>query len=395
MILIIGAGQAGMAVARALRELGHTGGIRLIGDESIAPYERPPLSKQHLAEATAPQPALFAANDWWHQNDVGLILGRRVVGIDRIGKLVHLDAGTSLPYKHLVIATGGRARPLPVGASLRSAADARSLAQRLATSRRVCVVGGGFLGLEIAASARSRGLDVVVLEAAPRLLPRVLPLELSDWLRALHARHGTEVHCGLAVSEVVETPDGFSVQAGPLIVDSECLVGAVGMAPNTELALAAGLDVDGGIVVDADCRTSDPDVYAVGDVASVLDASGGLRRVESWQNADHQGAVAASHIHGAPRPAAPVPWFWTEQYGASIQVLGDLLSTGELVWRGDPAGPAFSVALLREDRVVGAFAANAGRDVPPLRQLIASGETVGASALRSARNLRDVLRARG
>ncbi|VTY37529.1 Anthranilate 1,2-dioxygenase system ferredoxin--NAD(+) reductase component [Xylophilus ampelinus] len=391
--LVVGAGQAAMAVARGLRELGYAGRVTLLGDETIPPYERPPLSKDFLTQVPSPAPMHFTGSDWWSAQDVDLVLGEQAVRIDPAAHLVHLASGATLGYGQLVIATGGRARQAVAGMTLRTVADALKLAERFAVARSVCVVGGGFLGLEIAASARSRGLEAVVLEAAPRLLSAVLPAELSEWLQALHVARGTRIHCGAVVTETRETEaGGFSVIADGLQVDADCLVTAIGMQPNTRLAEEAGLAVQGGIVVDALCRSSAADVYAIGDVAAVVDpVDGRSRRVESWQNADYQGALVAAAIAGAPIPARPLPWFWTEQYGLSIQVLGRLAAEGHLVWRGSRERSSFVAISMVDGRVAGAVGVNAGRELGPLRQLIAAKAEVHASVLAEAAGLRDVL----
>lgn len=393
-VVIVGAGQAAAAAARSLRENGHRGSVVVVGDEPIAPYERPPLSKQWLQE-DLPSPAHFAPDDWWRDQDVHLRLGERVESFDRGEKVVMLRGGISIPYDALILATGGRARTLGVGATLRTAEDARLLGLAFAASQSVCVIGGGFLGLEIAASARARGREVTVVEAGPRLLGNVLPAEMSDWLARLHAEHGTTVLCGAAVSEAVKLDGGrYRIRVGAVDVMADCLVEAVGMVPNTELAEAAGLHVAAGIVVDASCVTSDPCVYAVGDVASRADpVSGRVVRIESWQNAELQGDAVARSILGLPAADRPVSWFWTEQYGHSIQVLGDVRACDTLIWRGSyPVAPFVGVGL-RSGRVVGGIGVNAGKELPPLRQLVAAQAEVGAEDVLQARSLRDVLAA--
>lgn len=392
-VLVIGAGQAAMTLARSLREFGYGGSITLVGDEPLPPYERPPLSKAFLTEP-ASEPTCFAPESWWRENAVTLVLGETAASIDPACKMVALASGASLGYGRLVIATGGRARQAD-GLTLRSAEDARRLAERLGIARSVCVVGGGFLGLEIAASARSRGLDAVVIEAAQRVVPAILPPVLSEWLQDLHAAWGTAIHCGASVTSTTVAPSGRTlVSAGPGVeIEADCLVTAIGMVPNVELAASAGLAVQGGVVVDALCRTSVQDVYAIGDVSCTLDPRGGApRRIESWQNAERQGVVAAAHIAGREPPAAPVAWFWTEQYARSIQVLGSL-GAGEVVWRGAPTDASFVAVNLFEDRIVGAFGVDAGKELAPLRQLIALGAPVRADELATGTSLRELLAA--
>lgn len=390
-VVIVGAGQAAMSVARSLREQGHAGRITVVGDEPLPPYERPPLSKQFLSVVPAPAPTLFAPQGWWSEHAVQLFLNERVVRIDPQAKRVCLASGEVLSYQRLVLATGGRARSLGLGATLRTAADALLVSERLDRARSLCVVGGGFLGLEIAASARQRGLDVNVFEAADRLLPAVIPAELSQWFQDFHARHGTHVHCGVAVQELTETAAGtFAFNAAGTQREADCLIASVGMVPNASLAEEAGLRVAGGVVVDEQCRTSDPDILAVGDVAcSIHPESGRPCRTESWQNAEYQGTVAASTIMGAAIPAAPVRWFWTEQYGVSIQVLGAL--DGALAWRGSASDPSFVVLSVKEGRVVGGLGVNAGKELAPIRQLIALAARTSVEEVVASRSMRDLL----
>ncbi len=391
-IVVIGAGQAAMALARSLVDLGHTGGITIVGDEPIAPYERPPLSKQFLVEVPHPEPVLFMPLEWWAGNNIDLRLGSRVLRVEQKKKQVVLDSGVTLPYGKLVIATGGSARPAPHGVTVRTVDDAIQLSNRLGVSKTICVIGGGFLGLEIAASARTRGLSVTVLEAASRLLEKVLPAELSEWLGEVHARHGTTIHCNTAASAVSVTSDGGAVVIAPALrIEVDCLVTAIGMQPNVSLAQEAGLRVQEGIVIDDDCRTSQDNIFAIGDAACRIDPiTQRPRRVESWQNAEVQGAIAAHALMGRPAPPAPVPWFWTEQYGLSIQVLGDL-DGDELIWRGAPSDAAFTVVALRQGRIVGGFGVNAGKDLAPLRQLISWNAEVGEVTLRTTHSLRELL----
>ncbi|TAM04494.1 MAG: hypothetical protein EPN67_08170 [Pusillimonas sp.] len=391
-VVVVGAGQSAMALARALRDLGHAGRIVLVGDEPIAPYERPPLSKQFLVEVSPPEPVFFTPAEWWIGNGVELRLGDRVARVEARAKRILLESGATLSYERLVIATGGSARPAPPAVTLRNVADAKILSAQLAVSKTLCVMGGGFLGLEVAASARTRGLGVTVLEVAPRLLERVLPAELSEWLCELHTRHGTVIHCNAAVTGFTGSEAGVViVNAPPFTIRADCLVAAIGMQPNVSLAQEAGLRVQDGIVVDADCKTSVKDIFAIGDAACRPNPEDGWpRRVESWQNAEVQGAIAAHAIMGQPAPPSPVAWFWTEQYGLSIQVFGEL-GGDELVWRGGPVDPAFTVVALRQGRIVGGLGVNAGKDLPPLRQLISMGAAVEARIIRESRSMRDLL----
>jgi 3-phenylpropionate/trans-cinnamate dioxygenase ferredoxin reductase subunit len=393
-LVIIGAGQAAAGVARGLREGNFQGNITVVGDESHPPYERPPLSKDFLSDSGSAERLYLLATDWWSANKVTLLLGCRAEDIDRARKTVALSNGEQLEYDTLVIATGGRPRFFtPAGAPVsgvqhvRTIDDARGLSASLSTVKSLCVIGGGFLGLEIAGSARQMGLEVTVLEAGARLLPRVFPAELSAWLKRLHEANGIDVVCDANIKSVTRRDGGgYAVDLGAAeCIEADSVVACVGMEPNVQLAVDAGLVVDNGIVVDAQCRTSDPAIYAVGDVASQIDLhSGRTMRTESWQNAEHQAAVCAAAIAGTAAPVAPVPWFWSDQLGKNIQVAGAPQTWDQLVWRGNPEDGPFAAFLLHRGRVAGGIAVNLGREMTPLRQLIQLNACPDAEKLASA-----------
>lgn len=325
-VVIVGAGQAGAGVAAGLRALAYAGPILLIGDEAHGPYERPPLSKDVMLTGVAPGGVWSSLRG--HEAVCDLRLNETVVGVARTDRRLLLADGTSEAYGALVLATGGRARSLPglhVDGervfALRTLDDALALHRALSAARRVLVVGGGWLGLEVAATAQAMDCDVTLLEAADRLCPRSLPLEVAAHLLALHRSREVEVVLGerAAISATLEgvelrRPNGQAVRYDLAVV-------AIGMAANDGLARDAGLATDDGILTDALGRTADPDIFAVGDVAR-FPIGGESLRLESWQNAADQARVVAAAILGQPTVYAPVPWFWSEQFGQMIQVAG-------------------------------------------------------------------------
>jgi len=390
-VVVIGAGQAGVQTAEALRTLGFAGGITMLGDEVHAPYHRPPLSKAWLAgEMDAAQLTMRTA-EVLARKHITLRTGVKVSFIDRAAKQVRLTDGSSLPYTGLVLATGSTPRSLSLpGASakgmlaLRSRDDASAMAEHMAQCVEkqlgVVVIGGGFIGLEVAATARKKGLTVTVLEAAPRLLGRVLAPVLSDWVAALHRSHGAELvlNAQIAALEVdatgavsgVRLSDGRVVPAGLVVV-------GIGVTANDQLAAAAGLECERGIVVDACGRSSDASIVAAGDCTARRMPDGSLVRLESVQNATEQGKSAAAALMGQARPFTATPWFWSDQFDKKLQMAG--LSMGADRWavRGDMAGDlataSFSVFHYRKGVLIAADSVNAGRDHLAVRKLLDAG----------------------
>lgn len=384
-LVIVGAGQAGAMAARALRELGHAGELVLIGDEPHAPYERPPLSKAVLADEQLPDIGLLP-EPFQVQAGVALKTGRRVVRLDPARRELHLEDGTIQPYRACLLATGGDARVLPAlppgtpGVHyLRTLDDAQRLRAALRAARSLLVIGGGFLGLEIASTARALGLDVIVIELGPALLGRAVPPEVSRWLAARARAHGVRLHLGAKLSGLAPGAGGIAAtlaDAGAL--RAELAVVAVGQVPSVALAREAGLLIDagnGGIQVDARCRTSAEGVYAAGDCASGFDAATGThRRLESWQNANEQARIAAAAMLGQDAEPSPPPWFWTDQFGCNIQMLGHGAPGLTYRLRGQlPEGREPGKALLfgtDGDRLVHAIAINAGGDLRAFRGVL-------------------------
>ena len=320
-IVIIGAREAGLRAAVTLRDKGFEGRLLVVGGEPHAPYERPPLSKTALhAEASAPAPISGAAD--LEAKDVRPLLGVEVVSINRAARTVALSDGRVLPYSLILIAAGARARPLAVegghmARTLRRLDDAIALRDDLARARRLLVIGGGFIGLELAAAARMRGLDVVVAEAAPRVLGRATPQSIAAIVAGWHQDAGVDLRTDRALSRICIHPEGFKAEfADGDAVIAELVSAGVGAEPETRLAEAAGLAIDNGIAVDGQLRTSDPRIYAAGDCASFPHPLFGGRRLrlEAWRNAEDQGTFAASSLLGENGVYDSVPWFWSDQY---------------------------------------------------------------------------------
>ncbi|RFC71911.1 FAD-dependent oxidoreductase [Streptomyces sp. AcE210] len=384
-VVVVGAGQAGLETAAALRGRGYEGRITLVGDEPSGPCDRPPLSKGYLAGTVPAADIALRPPSFYAAQDIELLSGDRVASVDRERRTVLLESGLRLPYGALVLATGCRPRTLPVpGASLtgvltlRGLADAEDLRLRLSgPTRSVVVVGAGFIGLEVAATARGLGHDVTVVEAQPRALARALTPQMSAQVVAEHRAQGVRMLLGREVSalygdaegrvQVMELADGERMAADLVVV-------GVGVLPNTRLALTADLVVGDGIVVDERLRTEDPDIYAVGDCARFPSPHAGrYLRLESVQNATDQARCVAAAICGEPYAYTAVPWFWSEQYAMRLQMAGLTAAHDETVTVGDPDGGRFSVLCFRAGRLIGAESMNRPADHGIARRLLTTG----------------------
>jgi len=378
-VVIVGAGHAGGSVAASLRQYGFDGAMTLIGDEPLCPYQRPPLSKAWLKGQADRDSLLLRPPDWYLENGVALRLGQSVDAIDREARTVAVNGSTET-YDVLIIATGARARRLPVPGSdldgvlsLRRVTDAEVLKERLGSGKNLVVVGGGYVGLEVAASAASLGGRATVLERESRLLARVASEPLSHFYERAHRQRGVEVLTHAAVT-AFDGVDGMVsavlLEDGRRIACDVALVG-VGAQPNAELAQSAGLTCQDGVVVDDDTRTSDPSIFAVGDVTfRPLPFYGAFARLESVPSALEQAKCAAAAIVGRPRPAAETPWFWSDQFDLKLQMAGVALDCDETVLRGDPAAEAFALFHLRHEVIRAVEAVNAPQAFMAGRQLI-------------------------
>jgi 3-phenylpropionate/trans-cinnamate dioxygenase ferredoxin reductase component len=382
-VVIVGAGQAGVQVADSLRSRSYDGEISLLGDEPVLPYQRPPLSKDYLAADGDPGALPLRAERFFIEQRIDLRTGVQVTAIDRHNRTVVLDRGEELSYSELVLATGAANRTLPVpGADLagvhvlRTLADAEHLRAALTTARSAVVVGAGFIGLEFAAAARKRGVEVTVLEAAERAMARALSPEMARHLTGAHRGMGTDLRLGEGLAAFrgsggrVVAAVGRSGHEHP----ADLVVLAVGVRPRDELARAAGLAVDDGIVVDEQLRTTDPHVYAVGDCASAPgDVSGARLRLESVQNATDQGRRVADAIVSGAAGSAEVPWFWSNQGPLRLQIAGLRRPDDDAVVAGDVAGGRFSVFCFRDDRLVAVESLNRPADHMAARRVLATG----------------------
>lgn len=390
-VVIVGAGHAGGSVAAFLRQYGHEGRIVLIGDEPLLPYQRPPLSKAWLkGEADADSLSLKPA-DWYAENNVMLRLGGVAERINRSEKTVTLASGEVIPYDFLVLATGARARELPIpGAdlagvlALRTAADAEQLKNALGPDKRLAVVGGGYVGLEAAASARALGSHAMVIERESRVLARVACETLSHFFQDYHGKHGVafELNAGVAAFEGQDGHvTGVRFTDDRVVACDVALVG-VGAVPNDELAKDAGLSTVNGVVVDLEARTDDPAIFAIGDVTHrPLPLYDRQFRLESVPNALEQAKQAASAILGRPGPAPETPWFWSDQYDLKLQIAGLPFDADRQVVRGDIAAAKFAVFHLKGNLIQAVEAVNAPPEFMAGKQLIAKRTPVDADKL--------------
>ncbi len=387
--VVIGAGQAGGRAVEAMRQAGFAGRIDLVGAEPHLPYERPPLSKELLAADAGELQSMFDES-WFEERNIELHLGVAATAIDRDAKLVQLGNGTALPYGKLLLTTGGAVRALDIeGAglpgvhTLRSIEDSRAIELLLAAGGPIVVVGGGFIGLEVAAAAQLRGCAVTVLEFADRLMGRALPPDISAIFAALHGANGVDLrlNTGIARIEGADRAEAVVTAAGDRVAVQGVIIG-VGINPESGLAEAAGLTVDNGIVVDEFCRSSDPDIYVAGDAASQWNpALGRHLRLESWQNAQNQAIAAARNMCGADTAFAEVPWFWSDQFDVNLQMCGAPLDWDETVTRGDLASRDGILFQLDGGKIVGAIGLNRPRDMRFIKRLMAAGKNPSAEQL--------------
>ena len=329
-IVIVGAGECGGRAAIALREEGFTGSLVLVGDEMYAPYERPPLSKEALTAADEPLPTTIIGADMLSELNVEFLGGQRVQTIDRCAQRVELSDGRHLSYDQLLLATGARARVLrTIGGeralTLRTFPEALKLRSLLVPRARLVVVGAGFIGLELAASARQRGCLVTVIELAERVMSRLVPAGVAERIAQRHRAAGVEVHCGTGISQIDGSSSGYRVvlDSGETVA-CDLVVAGIGAVPNVELAAAAGLSIENGIRVDETLATSDPAIYAAGDCCSFPHPAYGGRRVrlEAWRNAQDQATAVAGNLLGHRRLCDAIPWFWSDQYELGLQIAG-------------------------------------------------------------------------
>ena len=379
-MVIIGAGECGVRAAFALREGGYAGPVTLIGDESSLPYERPPLSKGNGDAAK-----LIAEAHRYEEADIRFLRGVGVTGIDRAAGTVETTDGFIIAYGKLLIATGARPRPLPGLAfdhdrvlSLRSRDDALALRRWMQPGRKVAIIGGGFIGLELAATFRLSGAVDPGVVVRRRILWRGVPEQLAALLHERHASEGVMFHCGVAIQSVSRTADSVAISlAGGTEIQADIVIIGIGAVPNTELAEASGLAVGNGIVVDRHLATSDPDIFAAGDCCNFPLSLYDDRRVrlESWRSAQEQGALAAANMLGSPTAVAAVPWFWSDQYDLTLQVAGLADDATTEIERRQDDGGLILFHLAADGRLVAASGVGPGnavaRDIRLAEMLIA------------------------
>lgn len=393
--VIVGAGQAGARVAIELARRSYRGPITLIGAEALPPYERPPLSKAMLADP-AVAPTLVAPVNEYETLGVRLLLGRRAARIDREDRRLWLEDGTDLPYDQLVLATGGQPRHLPFQAerlhSLRTVEDVAAIAARAAGARTATgsalVIGGGVIGLEVAATLRLKGLAVTVVEIGSRLLGRNFPEPVAALIEERHRAEGVTVRKGLRVRDIREDEAGLhATLSNGETVTADFAVAGIGIVPDTALAQRAGLVTDDGVVVDADMRSSDPAIFAIGDMAAQPSPDGRFLRCETWQNANVTAERAAAAILGERLPPLDAPWFWTDQYDLNVQLAGrtgpELDGVRVVEQRSTMAGGRLFLMLV-DRTLVGAAAINGGRDMSVCRRLVTAGATLTDSLIDAA-----------
>lgn len=379
--VIIGGGLAGAKAAEALREQGYDGAIVLIASEQHLPYERPPLSKGYLAGSDERASAFTFDAEWYLSHDVDLRVGVRAERIDRDAHQVHLDDGSSVSYTKLLLATGSASRHLD-GAEgalyLRTIDESEQIRDAIGEGRHLVIVGGGWIGLEVAATARQAGTDVTVIEPQSRPLEKILGSRIGDVFADLHREHGVDLRLGVGVDAVaprsVTTDDGDQIPADSVLV-------GIGAVPNVELARDAGLEVSNGVDVDAGLRTSDPDVYAVGDIANHDHPKLGRLRVEHWANAQNQPAVAVANMLGGSQVYDRLPYFFSDQYDLGMEYRGLASEENEVVVRGDTATREFLAFWLDDGAVVAGMNVNIWDQGDAVADLIASGRRVDVDKL--------------
>jgi 3-phenylpropionate/trans-cinnamate dioxygenase ferredoxin reductase subunit len=393
-VLVVGAGQAGGEVAAGLRARNFPGSILLVGDEAHLPYSRPPLSKAYLKGEATIDDLYLRPESFYRDHHVDFKIGTHIDAVDQDSRTARLSDGTTISWGDLVFATGGRPRRLPdaeLGAAanvhyLRAIVDVDKLSTVQIPGSSFVILGGGYVGLEVAAVLRQLGAQVTVVEAADRLLGRVTSPVVSEFFRRVHTEEGVDVRLATQVLEyhyvdgnvaAVRLSDDTTVPTDQLLI-------GIGMIPNDDLARAAGLDVDNGIIVDDLCRTSGAHIYAIGDVARHPDSRTGLlRRLESMPNATAQARVVADHITGTSTPYRDDPWFWSDQYDIKLQAAGLVAGHDDLVVRGDPGtGRKFSVLYLKDGRICAVDAIGRPADYAGAKRLIEQNSVVDPARLR-------------
>jgi 3-phenylpropionate/trans-cinnamate dioxygenase ferredoxin reductase component len=370
-VVVAGAGQAAAQLAASLRMAGYEGSIAMVGEEPDAPYERPPLSKDYLAGEKEAERLLLRPLDFWPTRNVDLILDTLVTAVDPAAHTVTTDKGSTIGYRHLVWATGGHPRALPVpGGSLpgvhviRTRADVDRLKADAASATNIVIVGGGYIGLEAAAVLSKMGKHVTVLEAMDRVLARVAGEPVSRFYEAEHRAHGVTVSLGVKIECFEGTDRITGIRTSDGVLPAEIVIVGIGIVPAIAPLVAVGAKATNGVDVDNHCRTSLPDIFAIGDCAHHANsyADGAGIRLESVQNAIDQAKAVANVIIGTPKPYHAIPWFWSNQYDLKLQTVGLSAGHDATIVRGDPATRSWTLVYLRKGRVIALDCINAARD---------------------------------
>lgn len=391
-IVIIGGGQAGAQAVQSLRQFGYEGALTLVGDEAALPYQRPPLSKAYMKGEMSEDRLYFKPSAWYEDNKVETLLSQHVEKIDRANRKVLLQHGGELDYDAVIIATGSRPRPLPVeGADLENVFELRGLADvehiqpKMIPGHRLVIVGAGYIGLEAAAVARQLGLEVTVLEMEQRALARVTSPVISSFYEALHMEKGVDVRCSARLAKL-KGKDGkltHAVLASGEEIEADMVLAGIGIVPNVELAVDAGLPCRNGIIVNEDAQTSDPRIFAAGDcTVRPLAHYARTGRLESVHNAIEQGKLAAAAIMDKPRPAIDCPWFWSDQYDIKLQIAGLSEGHDEVVVRGDIDAKKFAAFYKKNGRLIAVDAINSPPEFIASKRLIMSGASVASETLK-------------
>ena len=401
--LIIGASHAGSQCAISLRQGGWQGEIQLIGDEPLLPYHRPPLSKDYLAGDKSIDDILIRPGALYDELNIAVHLGCRAASIDRSHKSVTIQDGAQISYTKLVLATGARVRPLPVpGADsdgvfyLRTAEDVGLIKTAAQAGTKAVIIGGGYIGLEAAASLRQLGVEVVVLEAMPRILQRVTAPALSDFYRRIHTQEGVQIIEGIAATKIEQAASGLFVTTDQdSLLSADFILIGIGVIPNIELAKEADLDISNGIVVNQFTQTSDPDIYAIGDVTwhhnPIYDR---YMRLESVPNATDQAKTAAAHINGKEKPYRSLPWFWSVQYDLKLQIAGLSEGYDDVVVRGSvEEGTSLAAFYYAGGRLLAVDAVNRPAEFMMGKMALTQGKTLDKEIVRDATaNIKEALR---
>jgi 3-phenylpropionate/trans-cinnamate dioxygenase ferredoxin reductase subunit len=390
-VIIIGAGQAGGEAAQRLRQNGFTGDITLIGDEPHAPYQRPPLSKKYLYGDVTLEQLMLRPPSTYAEENIAFLPSLKAVWVDRNGKRVRLEGGREIAYDALILATGARPRKLPLaGADLpgvftvRTVADIDAMRPGFVSGAKLVVIGAGYIGLEAAAVGRQLGLDVTVIEVAPRPLARVTSPEIAGFFLDEHTRQGVKFVLGVQPALI---KGGDKVTAVALADGSEIaadiVIAGIGVNPEITLAQQCGLAIENGIVTDSECRTSDPNIFAIGDCASrpIQQYDGRVCRLESVHNAVEGARIAAAVIAGTKIPNVEAPWFWSDQYDLKLQIAGLFQGYDKIVMRGDPATRSFAAFYYSGDRLIGVDAINRPAEYLGGKMLIQTGRTLAPDVI--------------